>query len=92
MKDRSLPAVQLAIIHPGKGGYYLVGFSYREIDVAAPSEAAATHDTGAPTTAATGMAKFADIATKIDSYHTTKLVPAGKTVATYSTLKSDITS
>lgn len=40
--------------------------------------------------AATIETKFADIATKVDTYYTTKLVPAGKTLSTYDALKADI--
>ena len=34
--------------------------------------------------------KFADIASKVETYYTAKLVPAGKTVANYDALKTDI--
>jgi hypothetical protein len=43
------------------------------------------------TARATSMeSNFADIATKVDSYYTTKLVPSGKTLSNYTALKSTI--
>jgi hypothetical protein len=40
--------------------------------------------------AATMESNFADIAAKVDTYYTTKLVPNGKTVSNYAALKSNI--